>query len=137
MCCLAMARVVLFLHARGPEHVILSRSEGCVLLAHADARACDYRDPDACAWHRRQRRHLHAGARRAPQASRQPLMERILPFSAKRSASAGVPWATALPPSSASSNLPSPIRKIPKSSPTSSQARTTSLPPWSLVASIV
>jgi len=33
----------------GQEHVISSRSESCLPLAHADARACAHRDPDACA----------------------------------------------------------------------------------------
>ncbi len=45
-------------------------------------------------------------------------------------------FTTVLPPSSASSNPPSPIPKIRNSSPTLSLVRITSLQPWSLAASI-
>ena len=55
---------------------------------------------------------------------------------AKPSGSTAGLWAIVLPPSSASSNPPSPTPKIPNSSPTSSQVLITSLQPWSPAASI-
>src|ERR1700678_4081379 len=63
MWCLISAPIVLLRTQNGGEkYVISSRSESCALLPRAYPRARHHRDPHAGARHRRQRRHLYAGA---------------------------------------------------------------------------